>query len=133
MLVLRKKVLLVDDEESLCRIIKLNLEETGRYKVQTESKGVNVLPAILDFKPDIVVLDFIMPDMDGADILKQIEGNPKTKNIPIIFLTAVATKEDTQDQGAMIGGHFVLAKPVTLESLTEAIDRKLNEKGLFFK
>ena len=125
----KKRILLVDDEESLCRILKLNLEETGKYDVRTESRGVNVMPAIAQFHPDLVVLDFIMPDMDGGDILKQLESNPKTKSLPIIFLTAIASKDDTQDHGSIIGGHFVLAKPITVEELLEAIERKLAEKG----
>ena len=123
------KILLVDDEKSLCRVLKLNLEETGRYEVQTESKGTNALNAALAFKPDLIVLDFIMPDMDGGDVLQQMEGHPLLRHVPVIFLTAVATKEDTQDQGTVIGGHYVIAKPVSVEQLTEAIERKLKETG----
>ena len=125
----KKKILIVDDEVRLCRILKLNLEETGDYEVQTESKSTNVMSIVFSFRPDLIVLDFVMPEMDGGDVLKLLEANPRTKNIPIIFLTAVATKEDTRDQGTVIGGHFVIAKPVDMEELIEAIERKLLEKG----
>ena len=125
----KKKILLVDDEQSLLRILKLNLEDTGRFEVQTESKGANALSVAMAFKPDLIILDFIMPDMDGGDVLKQLESHTQTKKTPVIFMTAVATKEDTKGQGAEIGGHFVLAKPVSVENLIETIDRKLNESG----
>lgn len=125
----KKKILIVDDEVRLCRILKLNLEEAGNYEVKTESRSTNAMAAVFAFHPDLIVLDYVMPEMDGADVLKQLEANPKTQKIPIIFLTAVATKEDTNEQGTMIGGHFVIAKPVAMEELIEAIERKLMEKG----
>ncbi len=125
----KKKILIVDDEIKLCRILKLNLEETGKYEVQTESNSTKVVATVFAFHPDLIVLDFVMPEMDGGDVLKQLESNAKTKNIPIIFLTAVATKEDTNDQGSVIGGHFVIAKPVDMDELIEAIERKLLERG----
>ena len=124
----KKKVLIVDDEENFCKIVKLNLEEEN-YDVQTECKGINVLNVANKFQPDIILLDYIMPQMDGGDVLRQLQSNPSTTDIPVVFLTAIATKDDTKDNSSLIGGHHVLAKPITTGELVEAIE-KLSKKNI---
>jgi DNA-binding response OmpR family regulator len=121
----KKRILIVDDEESLSRAIKLNLEDTGEYEVRTESRGANALGIVHDFRPDLVILDVIMPDMDGADVEKIFEKDEIAKKVPIIFLTAIATKDDTKDRGALIGGRFVIAKPISIDRLIESIEERL--------
>lgn len=121
----KKKILVIDDEVSLCRVIKLNLESSDKFQVRTESKGTRGLTTALEFKPDLIILDYIMPDVDGGDVALQLQKNNMTKDIPVIFLTAIATKEDTQDDGALIGGRFVLAKPVSTEKLIKSIEKRL--------
>ncbi len=121
----KKKILIVDDEESLSRAMKLNLEDTGVYEVRTENRGSKALGAVHEFHPDLVILDVIMPDMDGADVEKQFEKDDFAKKIPIIFLTAIATKDDTKDRGTMIGGRFVIAKPISIDTLIESIEERL--------
>ena len=123
----KKRILIVDDEESLGRAMKLNLEETGQYEVRTESRGSKALMAVHEFHPDLVILDVIMPDMDGADIEKQFEQDDIAKEVPIIFLTAIATKDDTKDNGTMIGGRFVIAKPVSIDKLIASIEERLRK------
>jgi len=121
----KKKILIVDDEPALCRSLKLNLEETGDYEVMTETKGTNAKNVANQFKPDLIVLDFIMPDMDGSEVANQLQRDPGTNSIPFIFLTAIASKEDTGEQGDIIGGNFFLAKPVTTQLLVEAIEKNI--------
>tara|TARA_B100000745_G_scaffold296335_1_gene241581 strand:+ start:441 stop:818 length:378 start_codon:yes stop_codon:yes gene_type:complete len=121
----KQKILIVDDEESLVRAIKLNLEDTGKYEVHTETKGSRALRAATEFQPDLIILDVIMPDRDGADVEKDLKGDERTANIPIIFLTAIATKEDTKDDGTFIGGRFVIAKPVPIDKLIDSIEKRL--------
>ena len=121
----KRKILIIDDEESLSRAMKLNLEDTGDYEVRTENRGIKALNAVHEFLPDLVILDVIMPDMDGADVEKQFEKDEVAKKVPIIFLTAIATKDDTKDRGTMIGGRFVIAKPISIDKLIESIEERL--------
>jgi CheY-like chemotaxis protein len=121
----KKKILVIDDEESLCRSVKLNLEDTGRFEVRTETRGIMGLSAAKEFKPDLIILDFVMPDLDGSDVAYQIRSDNSTRDIPIIFLTAIATKADTTFHGDVIGGNYVVAKPVTKAKLIEAIESKI--------
>ncbi len=118
----KKKILFVDDEEKFLRAVKLNLEETGEYEVKTESEGKKALSVAQEFKPDLIFLDIVMPDIDGGEAAHQIRSNENLKNIPIIFLTALAREEEEEIRDGRIGGHL-LAKPVTTERLIECIKK----------
>ncbi len=118
----QKKILIIDDEIDFNRMVKLNLEETGKYKVKTQSKGAEGLATARQFKPDLIFLDLAMPDMQGGEVARQLREDESVKNIPIVFLTALATKEETASRGAVIGGNLFVAKPVNLESLIECIE-----------
>ncbi len=121
----KKKILIVDDEEALSRLMKLNLEDSGDYEVRTENRGTRALEAVHEFRPDLVILDVIMPDMDGADVEKQFETDEIAKKVPIMFLTAIATNDDPHDPGTMIGGRFVIAKAISIDKLIESIEERL--------
>ena len=121
----KKKILIVDDEESLSRAMKLNLEDTGEYEVRTENRGTKALEAVHEFRPDLVILDVIMPDMDGADVEKKFENDEIAKKVPIIYLTTIVTKDDTKDRGTMIGGRFVIAKSILIDHLIKGIEERL--------
>ncbi len=123
----KKKILLVDDEESLCRILKLNLEGTGEYEVRTETRGTHAVAVACEFKPDLIILDFVMPDIDGGTLLNELQKKEATKSIPVIFLTAIASKDDSDDK--VICGHYILAKPVAFDTLVQSIKEKLSSKG----
>ncbi len=121
----KKKILIVDDEESLSRAMKLNLEDAGEYEVRTENRGTRALEAVQEFRPDLVILDVIMPDMDGADVEKQFEKDEIAQKVPIIFLTTIAAKDDTKVRGTMIGGRFVIAKAISIDKLVNGIEERL--------
>ena len=123
----KKKILLVDDEESLCRVLKLNLEETGEYEVKTETHGNRAVAVACAFKPDLIILDFVMPDIDGGSLLNLLKAEEVTKNTPVIFLTAIASKDDSEEN--VICGHYILAKPVPFDKLVQSIEEKLTTGG----
>ncbi len=117
----KKRILLIDDEPSFTRMLKLNLEETGAYEVREENRGKFGLAAARQFKPDLILLDIIMPDMSGGEVAFEIEADRTTKDTPIVFLTAALKKEDE----GMIGGRAFIAKPVTVKEVIDCIERTL--------
>ena len=121
----KKRILIVDDEEDICISIKLFLEDTNQYEVRAETQGTQALPAALEFNPDLIILDLIMPDMDGGEVEQLLKGDNATKNIPIIFLTAMALDDDPLSQGRVIDGRFIIGKPVTMERLVESVSNYL--------
>ncbi|MBN1586284.1 MAG: response regulator [Candidatus Omnitrophica bacterium] len=118
----KKKVLIVDDEESLAKMIRLNLEDSGRYEVQVETFGSKAFAAAKEFKPDIIFLDIVMPDLEGSEVAFQIREDSEIGRIPIVFMTATVIKEEIGPDGR-IGGHPFLAKPVGTEDLVRCIER----------
>jgi CheY-like chemotaxis protein len=120
-----KKILFVDDEASLTRLVKANLERTGRFEVRTENQGANAIEAARQFRPDLIFLDVMMPDMSGADIAAALKEDPLLSTIPYVFLTAIVTRNEIPATGSEIGGHFFLAKPVKSVELIATIDKFL--------
>lgn len=121
------KVLLIDDEKNFTGMLKLNLEATGKYSVDTVNHPLQAISYIIRHKPDIIFLDIIMPDIEGPDIAIQIKENDDIKNIPIIFLTATIRDDEVQSQGGQIGGNEFVAKPSTIEKLSVIIDDHVNQ------
>jgi len=121
----KHKILIVDDEHGFTDMVKLNLEATGRFEVKIENISNQALNAAALFKPDLILLDVIMPEVEGPDVLNEIRNNELTQNIPIIFLTATVTKEEVDAEQGRIGGHSFLAKPSSISELLSCIDERL--------
>ena len=112
-----KKILAVDDERHIVRLIQVNLERAG-YEVVTAYDGREALKKIDEERPDMVVLDVMMPYMDGFETLKQIRANPLTRSLPVIMLTAKAQDQDVF-KGYTHGADIYLTKPFNpMELLT---------------
>jgi CheY-like chemotaxis protein len=122
---MKKKILVVDDEAALTRMIKLNLERTGNYEVRTENIGGNAIEAIREFQPDLLFLDVMMPGVDGTEIANQLKNEEEFADIKFVFMTAIVSKAETATLGSSIGGNEYLAKPVKTEELIETIERVL--------
>ena len=122
---MKKKILVVDDETSLTRLIKANLERTGKYEVMTENQGGKAIEVARQFKPDLIFLDVMMPGMGGDEVAALIEEDPQLSNTKYVFLTAIVRREETNPTGSMIGGHLFLAKPVRTEQLVATIEKIL--------
>ncbi len=123
----KKKILVVDDEASLTRMLRKNLEATGKYEVREENFGALAYASAQQFQPDLVLLDVMMPDMDGGAVGAQIKADANLKDVPIVFLTAIVQKGEAAATGSDIGGSTFLAKPVQLEGLIACIEDKLGE------
>ena len=119
----KKRILLVDDEKSFTTLLKLNLEETGNYDVRVENWAEDALAAAKEFKPDLVLLDLIMPRMPGGNVAVQITEDPGLKNTPIVFLTAAVRKQQVEENEGIICEHPCLAKPATVDMVVAAIEK----------
>lgn len=124
---MKRKILLVDDEPALTRMIQRNLERTGRFQVETENRGRDAIATARRFRPDLIFLDVMMPDMPGDEVAAAIDQDPELRDTPYVFLTAIVTHDDTAAGGGEIGGRLFLAKPVQLQEMLEMIDRVLEE------
>ena len=121
----KKRILVVDDEASITRLLKLNLEQTGDYQVRTENRPKAALAAAEEFRPDLVFLDVMMPDLDGGDLASHFQASPFTKDVPIVFLTATVTREEVRARHGVVGGLPFLAKPVNLHEVLSCLERHL--------
>lgn len=104
-----KKILAVDDERHIVRLVQVNLERQG-YEVVTAFDGKEALEKIGTENPDLVVLDVMMPYMDGFEVLQTIRKNPETRELPVIMLTAKAQDADVF-RGWQQGVDCYLTKP----------------------
>lgn len=117
-----KRILIVDDESGFTRLLKLTLEKTGGFIVKEENQGERAHAAARQFQPDVILLDIVMPKIDGGDVAAQIRGDADLQHIPIIFLTAIVSNKEASSSELM-GGFPFLAKPISLDTLIECIEK----------
>ncbi len=118
-----KKVLLVDDELEMVEMVSLNLTTAG-YEVITAGLGKEVAEKVKAEKPDVILLDIMMPDMDGLAVCKKLRTTPEGKDIPVIFFTALG-HPDLADKVAKAGGNDYIVKPFEPEVMLEKIKEVL--------
>jgi len=100
------------------------LEKISHYLVLEENDAAKAHESARDFRPDLILLDIMMPQIDGGDIAAQIDADPGLQRTPIIFLTALVTKAEAK-AGLHIQGHPVLAKPIDIPELINRIEENL--------
>ena len=113
------KILLVDDEASIRELVRFNLEKAG-YQVQEAADGQEAVHAIRQAKPDLVVLDLMLPGLDGLDVCRLVKGSRETASIPIIMLTA-KTEEIDKIIGLEMGADDYMTKPFSPRVLVARI------------
>ena len=124
------KVLVIDDEVDFCYFVKKNLMHDGLFDVITATNGKDGIELAESELPDIILLDLVMPDMPGEDVAAALKDNPSTANIPILYITALATKDDVVDREEnKIGNNYILPKPVRTKKLIETILKILNKQS----
>ncbi|MEA1866597.1 MAG: response regulator [Thermodesulfobacteriota bacterium] len=122
----KKRILLIDDEKDLCFFLKANLENTGEFDVITSNSGHKGIKLAQKEKPDLILLDILMPEISGDEVAEILLEDPATAKIPIIFLTAMVTKEDVGDLTLKKrGGRNFIAKPTTTDEIVGAIKKVL--------
>jgi DNA-binding response OmpR family regulator len=120
-------ILLVDDNPDLLYSVKIGLESLSKkYKVLTVEGGKQCLQSLKKSKPDIILLDIMMPDMDGWDTCAKIKNDKKNENIPIVFLTA-KTDPVSRSMGGLAAADYI-TKPFDIDDLKKRIDSVLKTK-----
>jgi CheY-like chemotaxis protein len=121
----KKRILVVDDEQSITRLLKLNLEQTDDYEVWVENSSRQALRTAQAFQPDLILLDVLMPGMDGGELAAHLQASPRLGKVPIVFLTAAATKAEVSSHDGVIGGLPFLAKPVDMPEVIACLRHHL--------
>ena len=118
------RILIVDDDADTTHLVKVLLERTADYLVLEENDATKAYQSARDFRPDLILLDIIMPKTDGGELAERLQADPELHSTPIIFLTGLATRAEAK-AGVHIQGHSFLAKPVSIPELTNAIEAHL--------
>lgn len=122
------KVLVIDDEADFCYFVKKNLIQDGQFDVISATNGKDGLELAENELPDIILLDLFMPDMPGEDVAAALKENTVTAEIPILFVTALASNDDIVDsEENKIGNNYILPKPIRTKKLIETIMKILSK------
>ena len=121
----KRLILMEDDDETMLSTMKRYIEGTGRFEVRTQSKSTKLRDALADYSPELIILDLMMPDMDGGDVAAQLKNDSRTKNTPVLFFTSSVSKEEIEKSGGTIAGHTFMAKPCEGRELLKKIDQLL--------
>lgn len=122
----RRRVLIVDDEPDLVRMLAMPFEAAGDFQVETAFDGAAALEKAKAFRPEVVLLDLIMPGVDGWEVYRRLKAAPETRATTIIIMTAAAAKS-VEDRAKDEGIPWVVLKPLDVKQLISAIreDQKL--------
>ena len=126
----QKHILCIDDEPDVLSVAQMSLETVGEFKVTAVSSGKQGIEAAANEKPDVILLDVMMPEMDGPTALKELRQNTALSDVPIIFMTARVRQSEIEEYMAM-GANGVIAKPfdpMTLSTQVNELWKKFNAK-----
>jgi CheY-like chemotaxis protein len=121
----QRTIMVVDDNPDIITIVKTILEGKG-YQVLSASSGQELLNLLVDRKPDLIILDIMMPEMDGLEVLGRLKAVTETAAIPVILLTAKVQYEDVLG-GYKLGADYYITKPFTSTQLVNGINLLLGE------
>ena len=120
----KSRVLIVDDNSRFAGGAQLFLEHTGNYFACAVNDPRRALETARSFKPDLVIVDLIMPQADGLEVATQLEADWALHEVPIVFVTALITPEEARD-GRRIDGHRIVAKPLRSSDLLRIVEENL--------
>jgi len=118
-----ERILCVDDDEHILEVATMVFEEIGDFKVKSCNSGAKAIATISSYKPQLIVLDVMMPEMDGVETAKQIYKSSEGKNIPIVFMTAKAQSHEQESYLKIDGVIGVISKPFDVSNLCDIITK----------
>ena len=119
-----KKILIVDDDGDVLQMLGKRLTASG-YSVITANNGEDAIGLALLQRPDIIILDVLMPDMEGEEVAAKLKEYSRTKNVPVIFITALFSKTEGEKYSSKAAGKIVFVKPLDADKLLEQIKKLL--------
>jgi DNA-binding response OmpR family regulator len=122
---MRKKVLIVDDEEVIRKFLRIHLAKLG-YEVKEAADGEQAIEQLGKDDFDLLICDILMPKKDGWEVIKEVKSNPKTKNLPVIVLTA-KNEDSDMFKGYDLGANYYMTKPFTKAQLLYGLKLMLDE------
>jgi CheY-like chemotaxis protein len=114
------KVCYVEDDEDIQRIVRMSLERIGKMQVEIVADPTAAIDAILAFQPDLVLLDWMMPILDGPALFRRMRERPELRSLPVVFITAKASQREL-DELRKMGAAGVLSKPFSPKDLPEQL------------
>lgn len=120
----KKKILIVDDEADVLKVLDKRLTSAG-YEVIQASNGREAIISAKKERPQLIILDILMPEMDGGDVANRLKNDPATKDIPVIFLTCLVRKEEEKNVEDVGAGRYFVAKPFNADELLAEIKEHL--------
>ena len=123
----KRKILVIDDEASFVELVQLNLEKRG-FEVKTLTSPRDVGKVAREYKPDLILLDYIMPKMNGNEVLSNLKRQPELIKTPVVFVSAIASPKSGAGGIApdtTTAGSGIMAKPVQMENLVARIEAEL--------
>lgn len=121
---MKREILIIDDEVSFTEMVRLNLELTGKYTVKAEYRGSHGLDAAKEFKPDLILLDILMPGKNGIEVLQALKNDNETKSIPVIMISALKSTIE-KNETVEICSAGTIEKPFTFQALEAKIEEVL--------
>ena len=125
---MKRKILIIDDEPEFTKIVRMTLEASGPYEVRELNDPAVAVAVARQFTPDIILLDIIMPELDGGDVVSQLRADPVLLKVPVLFVTATVRKSEVAAHNGLIGGEFFVAKPVSAEVLIRISEEHLTPR-----
>jgi two-component system, OmpR family, response regulator len=114
------RICYVEDDEDIQRIVRMTLERVGKMTVSVVSDPTQAIAAILEFGPDLVMLDWMMPVMDGPTLFREMKRRPETSALPVVFITAKASQRDL-DELKTLGAAGTISKPFSPKELPDQL------------
>lgn len=127
---MHKRILIIDDEPDITRLVKLGLESVGCYEVWEETNSARAVETARSFRPDVILLDIMMPDPDGSELAAMLRQDPELRRVPVLFLTALVSRTESTDPAFGFERRHYLAKPVALLELIQYIEQSIASKSV---
>jgi two-component system OmpR family response regulator len=134
----KRKILIIDDEQEICDLTKAVLSRSGRFEVFASTKAKEGIELARLKKPDLILLDVMMPDMSGTEVAKRLCEDDQTKDstivfvtaiaIPMVFLTSLMEIDVLKQKAGLAGGQYFIQKPISPQELIQRLDAILNDK-----
>ena len=122
------RICYVEDDEDIQRIVRMSLERIGKFTVEVVGDPLKAIDAITAFKPDLVMLDWMMPGMDGPTLFKKMKTLEATKGLPVVFITAKASSVEMNELHAL-GAAGAISKPFSPKDLPDQLRKIWAELG----